>query len=94
MSIPLKAGNLAQIDAKNRFIGTGLESSGQRTGLGGRYPIVSTRTCPKADAQGVSVIASVAFDIFAVRWILSQLNGLPSMARFTVLARTSEKSWR
>ena len=43
---------------------------------------------------GVSVRASVALDILAVRWILSQLKGLPSMARLMVLKRTMEKTWR
>ena len=42
----------------------------------------------------VSVRASVCLLILAVRSSLSQLKGLPSMARFTVLNRTTEKSWR
>jgi len=42
----------------------------------------------------VSVRASVALLILAVRSILSQLKGLPSMARLRVLNRTMEKTWR
>ena len=44
--------------------------------------------------QLVSVSASVALLILAVRSSLSQLKGLPSMARLTVLKRTMEKTWR
>jgi hypothetical protein len=45
-------------------------------------------------AQGISVSASVRLLIFAVRWILSQLKGLPSMARTTVLNSTTENICR
>jgi len=42
----------------------------------------------------ISVRTSVLLLILAVRSSLSQLKGLPSMARKSVLASTSEKSWR
>ena len=45
-------------------------------------------------AYGISVMASVALLILAVRLILSQLKGLPSIARLRVLNRTMEKTWR
>ncbi len=48
----------------------------------------------RALGYGRSVKASVCLLIFAVRSSLSQLNGLPSMARLTVLKSTMEKSWR
>ncbi len=41
-----------------------------------------------------SVKASVCLLIFAVRSSLSQLKGLPSMARLRVLNSTIEKTWR
>jgi hypothetical protein len=45
-------------------------------------------------AQRISVIFSVCLDMVAVRSSLSQLNGLPSMARLSVLKRTTENTWR
>jgi hypothetical protein len=47
-----------------------------------------------ADYWAASTRASVRLLILAVRCSLSQLKGLPSMARLRVLKRTSEKSWR
>jgi hypothetical protein len=42
----------------------------------------------------LTVSSSVFFDMVAVRSSLSQLNGLPSMARFIVLNSTIENTWR
>jgi hypothetical protein len=46
----------------------------------------------RSASHGVSVSASVRLLILAVRSILSQLNGLPSMARINVLNSTMEKT--
>jgi hypothetical protein len=51
-------------------------------------------TSQPTQAYRPSVSFSVASDIFAVRSSLSQLNGLPSMARLIVLNNTTEKSCR
>jgi len=44
--------------------------------------------------RAASVRISVFLLILAVRSILSQLKGLPSMARLSVLKRTIENNWR
>lgn len=54
----------------------------------------STGRLQITQSRGVhpAVNFSVSTDIFAVRSSLSQLNGLPSMARFTVFSSTSENT--
>ncbi len=54
--------------------------------------VVERRDTRGGAGYRTSVSFSVSADIFAVRSSLSQLNGLPSMARFTVLNSTTAKS--
>ena len=46
-----------------------------------------------ATVAGLQLVAGARY-VFAVRAILSQLNGRPSIARFTVLKSTTEKTCR
>jgi hypothetical protein len=59
--------------------------------LGSRHNTIILRPDP---SYRVAVIRSVCADILAVRSSLSQLKGRPSIARFTVLKSTREKSCR